>query len=88
MPQKNSLSALKKATAPPILPAQADTNASAKPADRSIGGRPPLPPSEKRSQKVQISLTPSEKAKLKEKAGLAGEATFIYAKLKELGVFN
>lgn len=92
MPSKNDLSALKGATQKPvILPSNdlpAITEVIEKP-KRNEGqgiGRPAKQKAEKRSHKVTLSLTPSEGEKLAEKSGLAGEATYLYAKLKEVGV--
>ena len=90
MPSKNDLSALKGATQKPVILPSNDLPpvAEAKPVKR-VGqgvGRPPKQKAEKRSYKVTLSLTPSEGAKLAEQSGLAGEATYLYAKLKEIGV--
>ena len=90
MPSKNDLSALKGATQKPVilpsndLPLVAETK-SVKRAGQGVG-RPPKQKAEKRSYKVTLSLTPSEGAKLTEQSGLAGEATYLYAKLKELNI--
>ena len=90
MPSKNDLSALKGATQKPVilpsndLPPVAETK-PLKRAGQGVG-RPPKQKAEKRSYKVTLSLTPSEGAKLAEQSGLAGEATYLYAKLKEIGV--
>lgn len=90
MPSKNDLSALKGATQKPVILPSNDLPpvAATKPAKREGQGvgRPPKQKAEKRSYKVTLSLTPSEGAKLAEKSGLAGDATYIYAKLKEGGV--
>lgn len=92
MPSKNDLSALKGATQKPVilpsndLPPIADIVENPK---RNAGqgvGRPPKQKAEKRSYKVTLSLTPSEGKKLSDKSGLAGEATYLYAKLKDMGV--
>ena len=93
MPSKNNLPALKRSSdKAPILPADNDTRPPMpelpKAANTGTPGRPAKPKAEKRSHKVQLSLTPSEGAKLAEKAGLAGEATYLYAKLKEMGIFE
>jgi len=93
MPSKNDLSALKKSTdKPAILPVSSTPlpERVTKPApvnqSKRVGGRPPKSKSEKRSYKVVVSLTEDEGRALSEKAGLAGDATYLYAKLKEAGV--
>ena len=90
MPSKNDLSALKGATQKPVILPSNDLPpvAETKPVKR-VGkgvGRPPKQKAEKRSYKVTLSLTPSEGAKLADQSGLAGDATYLYAKLKEIGV--
>lgn len=90
MPSKNDLSALKGATQKPvILPSNDLPPVNKTKTVKQVGqkvGRPPKQKGEKRSYKVTLSLTPSEGAKLAEQSGLAGEATYLYAKLKEIGV--
>lgn len=90
MPSKNDLSALKGATKKPIiLPSNNTPPVTDVLPTTSKGqgaGRPPKAKAEKRSYKVTLSLTQSEGAKLAEKSGLAGEATYLYAKLKELNI--
>ena len=90
MPSKNDLSALKGATQKPVILPSNDLPPVVKTEPiKSKGqgvGRPPKQKAEKRSYKVTLSLTPSEGAKLAENSGLAGEATYLYAKLKEIGV--
>lgn len=92
MPSKNDLSALKGATQKPVilpsndLPPVAKVIEKPRPVEGQGVGRPAKQKEEKRSYKVTLSLTPSEGAKLAEKSGLAGEATYLYAKLKEMGV--
>jgi hypothetical protein len=92
MPSKNDLSALKGATKKPVilpsndLPPTAKVVERPKPSEGQGVGRPPKQKAEKRSYKVTLSLTPSEGDKLAEQSGLAGEATYLYAKLKEIGV--
>jgi len=83
MTKKNSLTAFKKPVSP-ILPIDGPAEANV----RARTGPKPKPPSEKRSHRVMLSLTPSEAAISKEKAGLAGEATVIMAFLKEHGYFD
>jgi hypothetical protein len=51
-------------------------------------GRPPKAPSEKRDHKITVSLTSAEGAKIKAKAGLAGEATYLYDLLLRAGAFK
>lgn len=91
MPSKNDLSTLKGATQKPvILPSNGLSPVAETKAVKQVGqgvGRPPKQKTEKRSYKVTLSLTPSEGAKLAKQSGLAGEATYLYAKLKEAGVF-
>ena len=82
MPSKNNLSALK-AARPTVLP---EAGAEAKPPKQV--GRRAKPEGEKRSYRVLLSLTPAEGARLSEKAGLAGDATYLYAKLKEHGIID
>lgn len=89
MPSKNDLSALKPAPKPKILPSNdgVGTKTETGPlTGKSRAGRKPSP--DKRNYKVTLSLTQSEGAKLAAKAGLAGEATVIYAHLKETGFFD
>lgn len=92
MPSKNDLSALKDATNKPVIlpsnnvPPTAKMEINAKPKGQGVGGRPTKPKAEKRSYKVVLSLTESEGRALTEKAGLAGDATYVYAKLKELNI--
>ena len=87
MPSKNDLSALKVVTQNPvILPSNDLSPVAETKTEKRTGegvGRPPKQKAEKRSHKVTLSLTPSEGAKLAEQSGLAGNATFLYAKLKE-----
>ncbi len=90
MPSKNDLSALKGNTRKPvILPSnniEPMSEAETRPVmPKRTGGRPTKPKSEKRSYKVVLSLTEAEGKALSEKAGLAGDATYLYARLKELG---
>jgi len=93
MPSKNDLSALKAATKKPLVLPSNDKDkpeeVAAEPdaAERKrVGGRPAKPKTEKRSYKVVLSLTEAEGQALSEKAGLAGDATYLYARLRELGV--
>ena len=94
MPSKNDLSSLKKtADKPSILPSS-NTNApvitqtKAKTVKTGKVGRPQKDKSEKRSEKIQLSLTKAESDIVVEKAGLAGTATYLYAELKSAGVFD
>lgn len=87
--KKNSLTAFKRPSEP-ILPVERDEGQGAalvKP-KRGKTGPKPKAPSEKRSHRVMLSLTPSEAAVLKEKAGLAGEATVVLAFLTEHKFFE
>lgn len=93
MPSKNDLSALKSATQKPVIlpsdntPHILETKPKVKASARNrVGGRPAKPKAEKRSYKVVLSLTEAEGEKLSGKAGLAGDATYLYAKLKELNI--
>jgi len=96
MPGKNNVSELRKKKEGAILtpdidevkkPSLPEKVAKPAPANNSkgVGGRPAKPKTEKRSYKVVLSLTEAEGRVLSEKAGLAGDATYLYAKLKELG---
>ena len=92
MPSKNDLSAIKTATQKPAVlpsndvpPVRKVEVKPAPPLSRGVGGRPAIPKAEKRSYKVVLSMTESEGRALSKKAGLAGDATYLYAKLKELG---
>ena len=91
MPSRNDLSALKTGTKKPILPTNDGRTTTAAETPQSKPGRvgrPPKGKTEKRSYKITLSLTPAEGEKIAEKAGLAGEATFLYAFLKDSGVFD
>ena len=94
MPSKNDLSALKAVKKPAILPANDGAGKATVPDHSPVSGasgrvgRPPKRPTEKRSYKVTLSLTPAEGRKLAEKAGLAGEVTYLYAFLTETGLFD
>lgn len=93
MPSRNDLSALKTGAKKPILPTNdASTVIAVETQTPKVKtgrvGRPPKGKTEKRSYKVTLSLTPAEGAKIAEKAGLAGEATFLYAFLKDSGAFD
>lgn len=87
--KKNSLTAFKRPSEP-ILPVEKDEGqggTQSQERGRKTGPKPKAP-SEKRSHRVMLSLTPSEAATLKQKAGLAGEATVIMAFLKEQRFFE
>ncbi len=99
MPSKNNLSALKQDKKPnPILPAKAPEPEQpthqersapvARPTKQKAIGRPRKRPEDKRDYKVTLSLTRAEGAKIKDKAGLAGEATYLYDLLKKAGAFS
>ena len=98
MPSKNNLSALKQDKKPnPILPAKApepeqpalqESVPVATPVKQKVIGRPRKRPEDKRDYKVTLSLTRAEGAKIKDKAGLAGEATYLYDLLKKAGAFS
>lgn len=88
--KKNSLTKFKPVE--PILPtskpAPAEKLVTARAAAPKARGPKPKPPAEKRSHRVLLSLTETEGIKSKDKAGLAGEATTIYAFLHEHGYFK
>lgn len=91
MPSRNDLSALKTGSKKPILPVNDGRTAVAIETTQPKAGRvgrPPKEKTEKRSYKITLSLTPAEGEKIAEKAGLAGEATFLYAFLKDSGIFD
>lgn len=96
MPEKNNVGALRKKKTGAILTTSDNAVQSApvmdkpavKPAPANntrVGGRPTKPKAEKRSYKIVLSVTESEGAKISQKAGIAGDATYLYARLKELG---
>ena len=97
MPSKNNLSALKQDRKPePILPATDQVereqgtpeSLSAEPGKRKTIGRPRKDPKDKRDYKITLSLTKSEGRAIKAKAGLAGEATYLYDLLQKAGAFD
>lgn len=51
-------------------------------------GRPKKEKAEIRNQKVTLSLTEAERQKLKEKSGMAAEATYLLSVLRDAGVFD
>ncbi|MEM1052779.1 MAG: hypothetical protein AAGI28_11860 [Pseudomonadota bacterium] len=51
-------------------------------------GRPPKDKADKRNQKVAIALTEAERNKLKEKAGMIPEASYLLSILRDAGVFD
>jgi len=88
--KRNSLTAFKQPA--PILPTS-EPEPVVKPAAKTAPkpgrkGPKPKPASEKRDHRVLLSFTKAEGIKSKEKAGLAGEATAIYAFLQEHGYFK
>lgn len=91
MPSKNNLSALKPSgRQAAILPKAGDKSVKTS-AEASIPkqyGRPKKVAAEKRSYKITLSLTPIEGAAVAKKAGLAGEATYLYAMLKQHGIID
>ena len=85
MPSKNDLSALKsEPDTPAILP---DKPAVTRLTKKAVG-RPKKKPAEKRDYKITLSLTQAEGKKIAAKAGLAGEATYLYAMLEKAGIFK
>lgn len=92
MPSKNSLAALK---APktgeeykPVLPSvEQEPVVNEKPKKKQkIIGRPPKAKDEKRTYKITLSLTPKQGADIARKAGIAGEATYLYDQLIKAGI--
>ncbi|MBL4808235.1 MAG: hypothetical protein JKY31_13270, partial [Rhodobacteraceae bacterium] len=51
-------------------------------------GRPAKEKAAKRSYKITLSLTPEEGQKIADKSGLAGDATYLYDQLKNIGAFD
>lgn len=51
-------------------------------------GRPRKEKTEKRNQKVTLSLTDAEREKVKEKSGMVAEATYLLSVLRQSGVFD
>ena len=93
MPSRNDLSALKTGAKKSILPIDSGRGSMTPEAPETKSetgrvGRPPKAKTEKRSYKITLSLTPAEGSKIAEKAGLAGEATFLYAFLKDSDIFD
>jgi len=100
MPSKNDLSAFKasKQEAPilPVKPAasqegqgatQTTTKSRAKTKTKTIG-RPKKPAAEKRDYKITLSLTQAEGALVREKAGIAADAAYLYQLLERAGAFR
>lgn len=88
MPSKNDLSGLKSST-PKILPeTQVKEPEPIRPRFSKQIGRPKKKAEEKRNYKITISLTQAEGKIVAEKAGLAGEATYLYAMLKDAGILD
>ncbi|MEM9091009.1 MAG: hypothetical protein AAGC93_19975 [Cyanobacteria bacterium P01_F01_bin.53] len=52
------------------------------------GGRPPIDPAERTSEKITLNLTPAEKAIINEKTGGRGVAAYLRQALRDAGVFN
>jgi hypothetical protein len=96
MPSKNNLSALKQDKKPdPILPSSDQSVEQGNrekrvtpPTGKKTIGRPRKDPEEKRDYKITLSLTKAEGAIIKSKAGLAGEATYLYDLLKKADAFT
>lgn len=88
MPSKNDLSSLKTVSKTvPILPTST-AQAPATKASTGRAGRPAKTQAAKRSHKITLSLTQEEGQIIAEKSGLAGDATFLYAHLKNTGIFD
>lgn len=83
MPSKNSVAELK-----PIVGPILKNTRTAAPSKVGRTGRPPKHAAEKRDYKITLSLTQAEGAVVREKAGLAGAATYLYATLQQAGVFK
>ena len=90
MPQKNNVSALKKGAAEPVQTILPSNDVQSAITGEGVGriGRPRKTRAEKRDYKVTLSLTQQEGARVAEKAGLAAEATVVYAHLKATGFFD
>lgn len=102
MPSKNSLASIKQPPKEqgdykPVLPANTDSGAGegiaeAQPAKtpraRKKIGRPPKEKAEKRDYKITLSLTQEQGRAIKKKAGIAGEATYLYDQLLQAGVIK
>jgi len=91
MPSKNDISGLLNKTSTAgknsILPQKTEEPAGIQSSSKK-SGRPKKKLSEKRDYKVVLSLTPEEWEIVRAKAGLAGDATFVYAFLEEKGFFK
>lgn len=88
MPSKNDLSGLKAST-PKILPESKPVEKEPiRPRFTKQIGRPKKKAEEKRTYKITLSLTQAEGKRIAEQAGLAGEATYLYAMLKKSGIFD
>lgn len=85
MPSKNDLSGFKGGDLK-ILPEPARTVQSV--IEHKKVGRPKKNPDLKRNYKVTVSLTQAEGAMIREKAGLASDATYLYSMLEKAGVFK
>lgn len=58
------------------------------PEGQKTTGRPKKKAEEKRSAKIALSMTPTEREKIRDKAGLVPEATYLMDVLKKAGVFD
>ncbi len=85
MPRKNDLSTLK---TEPETSAILPYKLAVTPLTKKAVGRPKKKPAEKRDYKITLSLTQAEGKKVAVKAGLAGEATYLYAMLEKAGIFK
>jgi len=100
MPSKNDLSAFKSTKQEtailPVKPVaredrqelvetRAETSTKTKP--KTIG-RPKKPAAEKRDCKITLSLTKAEGAVIREKAGIAADAAYLYQVLEKAGAFR
>lgn len=84
MPKRNDLSAYK---SQPKQVLKAVPNPAPQPVEKGRGPKP-KPMAEKRSEKVLLSLTPGERAKLEEQAGLVPLATWIVHHLRSAGALD
>jgi hypothetical protein len=99
MPSKNSLAGLKTPETKAILPAntEGEGRGAAKTVEspepnvkmaRKTVGRPKLDKAEKRDYKITLSLTQTQGRRIKEKAGLVNEATYLYDALQKQGIIE
>ncbi|GEM_PF-3475434 len=92
MLSKNSLAALK---APkkedayqPVLHRVQTASETPSKVKRNTIGRPPKAKAQKRTYKITLSLTPKQGEEISAKAGIAGEATYLYDQLLRAGIIS